>query len=188
MTERPDQQGSESQGPAGREVVLDAGSLPENGAPHAAYVNLVHRIRKAVVIAMAVFGVGFVICTRREHYLTYILGEREAGIWTWGRWAFGIGVLACLVSPVAFIVEELARPAKPKPVALRPLFARSLLIMIAVLAVCLSTALACGPWQAFGAVIGTILSFAAVREHHMVRAILAVLAAIVLGLTLLGIM
>lgn len=186
MAEHPDQQASEPLELAGCEVTSSADRVPETGVPHAAYVRVVHRARKAVVLALVVFGTAFTICVRREHYLTDILGEREAVIWAWGRWAFGIGVLACFASPLAFIIEELARPAKPRPVTLRPLLVRSLLIAIAVFAVGLSTALAFGRWQAFGSVIGTVLLLAAVRERHLNRVILAVLAAIVLGLTLWG--
>ena len=66
------------------------------------------------------------------------------------------------------------------------MFVRSLFILVTVVAICLSMTFAYGPWQAIGAVIGTFLVLAAVREHRIVRVVLAILAAIMLGLTLLG--
>ena len=185
MADHPDQQGFKPQGPAGRDVVPTAGPVPETCAPHAAYLRTVDCARKAVAIAMVIFGVGFGICVRRDDYLTGT-SRQEPGIWAWGGKALGIGVLACLVAVLALIVEQLARPTDPKRIALRSLLIRALLITIAVVALCFSMALAYGAWHAIGAVIGTFFLLAAVRQHDTPRAILAVLAAIVLGLTLWG--
>ena len=76
----------------------------------------------------------------------------------------GIGALACLTATLALIVEYLARPAKPSPFTLRSLFARSLFILIIVVAIWLLTAFAYGPWQAIGAVVGLL----ARNEHPLV--------------------
>jgi hypothetical protein len=185
MAEHSDKNNFGPQEPAGCEVVPEAGPALETPAPHSTYLKLIDTARKTVAVAMAVCGVGLVICVNREDYLRLTL-RRESGIWTWGCWVFGIGVLACLTATLALIVEYLARPAKPRLFTLRSLFVRSLLIVIAVVAVCLSMAFAYGPWQAIGAVIGTFLVLAAAREHRIVRVVLAILAAIMLGLTLLG--
>jgi hypothetical protein len=148
-------------------------------------LKLIDTARKSVAIAMAVFGAGFAICTRRDDYLTGTL-RWEPGIWAWGKWVLGIGVLTCLIATFALIVEYMARPAAPKPITLRSLFIRSLFILIAVVLISFSMTFAYGPPQAIGAVIGAFLLLAAWREQTEWRVVLAVLAAMVFGLTLWG--
>ncbi len=63
---------------------------------------------------------------------------------------------------------------------------RLLFILIIAVVVCLSMATAYGPWQAIGAVMSIFLVLAAVRKHRIARVVLAILAAMMLGLTLLG--
>jgi hypothetical protein len=128
--------------------------------------------RKAVAIAMAVFGVGFVVCIHLVNC-------------PWAMRAFAIGVYACLIATLALIVEPLARPANSTPFSLRSLCVRSLLILLTVVAVGLTMAALFGPGQAIGAVVGIFLLLAAVREHNGLRIFLAVLAAIVFSWTLL---
>jgi hypothetical protein len=185
MTERSDENSFEAQEPAGHEAVPKIGLTLETPVPHVAYLKLIDSAKKAVAIAMAVCGVGLVICVNRDDYLRLTL-RRESGIWAWGCWVFGIGVLVFLTVTLALIVEHLARPAKPKPFTLRSMLIRSLFILIIAVAVCFSMASAYGPWQASGAVIGTFLVLAAAREHRMARVVLAILVTIMLGLTLLG--
>jgi hypothetical protein len=141
--------------------------------------------RKVVAIAMAVCAVGLVVCIRQDDYLTRTL-RYEPGIWRWGIGVFGSGVAACLIATLAFIVEHLARPTAPTVLTLRSLFVRLLIILMIIVAVGLSMAALFGYAQGAGAVIGTVLLLAALRERRMARTILAALAAIVLGLTLLS--
>jgi hypothetical protein len=112
--------------------------------------------------------------------------RQEPGIWAWGGQSLGIGVLACLVATFALIVEQLARPTDPKRIALRSLLVRAVLVLITVVGLGLSMAFAYGAWQAIGAVMGAFLLLAAVRQHDTPRAMLGVLAAIMLGGTLWG--
>jgi hypothetical protein len=149
------------------------------------YADRIDVVRKAIAIAMAVCGVGLVVCIQRDDYLTGTL-RYEPGIWRLGMWAFGSGVAACLIATLASVVEYLARPTAPTAFTLRSLFARSMIILVVLAAIGVSMAVFFGFPQGVGAVIGTILLLAALRERSMARAILAVLAAIVLGPTLLS--
>jgi hypothetical protein len=81
---------------------------------------------------------------------------------------------------------HLAGPTKPTRFALRSILVRSLLIVVIVGTIGLSMAIVYGPGQAIGAVVGAFLLLAAMRERYIVRALLVILAAVVLGLTLLG--
>jgi hypothetical protein len=185
MAEHVDEGDIESPEPVGREVLREGGLALKTPIPNVAYLKLVDNVRKAVAIAMAVFGAGYVVCANRNE-LEFTRETRESGIWAWGAWVFGIAVLACSIATLALVVEYLARPATERPFSLRSFFVRALFIVIVVVAICVAMALLYGPGQAIGAVIGTFLLLAAIREHHTKRAILAFLAAIVLGLTLLG--
>jgi len=185
MAEHSGENNFEPQKPAGREAESKARAALKTPTPHGAYLKLINSTRKAVAIAMAVCGVGLVICINRDDYLRLTL-RRESGIWAWGCWGFGIGVLICLTVAIALIVEHLARPAKPMPFTLRSVFVRSLLLLVAVISIGLFMTLAYGAGQAIGALIGVFLTLAAVREQNIARVVLAVLAAIILGLTLLG--
>lgn len=163
-------------------MVPKTGLALETSAPHSAYLKLIDAARKAVAVAMAVCGAGFVICANLDpgHGTDFGPRTRLLGI------GFVIGVYACLIAVLVLIVEHLARPAKPTPFMLRSVFVRASFILIAVVAICVLMATVYGHGQAIGAVAGTFLVLAAVREHYVVRAVLAVLAAIVIGLTLLG--
>jgi hypothetical protein len=165
------------QGPAAR--------APEASQSNAAYLELVDRARKFVAISMVICGPGFAICNSQFDYVFRTL-RREPGIWLWGCRVFGIGVLACLIATFALIVEYLARPAAPKSFTLRSVIVRSFLILIMAVAVCYAMNAGFGPEQATGTVVGILLGLAAARERRIVRAVLAVLAVIVIGLTFLG--
>jgi hypothetical protein len=106
----------------------------ETPAPHAAYLKLIDNARKVVAIAMAVCGIGLVVCVNRDDFLRLTL-RRESEVWAWGCWVFGAGILVCLVGTFALIVEYLARPAKPTPFALRLAFVRALLTSVVVVAI-----------------------------------------------------
>ncbi len=165
-------------------MVASLGSTVETPKSYATYLKLIDNAKKAVAIGMVVCGPGFALCVNRDDYLRLTL-KQGSGMWAWGASVFGVGVLACLVATLGFVVEYLARPA-PTRFTLGSVFIRSLLILVAVVAVCLGMVLGYGVAQGIGAAIGTFLVLAAVREHRISRAILAVLAAIVMGWTLLG--
>jgi len=184
MAEQSDDRGLGPQEPSGREAVGSLGSTLETPKSYATYLKLIGNAKKAVAISVVVCGPGFAFCANRDEYLRLTL-RQESGLWWWGAGAFGIGVLVCLVASVALVAEYLARPA-PTRFALRSVLIRSLLILVAVAAVCFGMVFAYGAAQGIGAVIGVVLGLAAVREHHISRAVLAVLAAIVVGWTLLG--
>ncbi len=82
--------------------------------------------------------------------------------------------------------EPAGRGAVLVPFTLRSMLIRLLFILIIAVVVCLSMATAYGPWQAIGAVMSIFLVLAAVRKHRIARVVLAILAAMMLGLTLLG--
>jgi hypothetical protein len=182
MAEHPGAKNFEPQGSVGHEVVPEAGPSLDMPESQSAYLKFIDNARKAVAIAMGVFGAGFVICANLDPGDGTDFGPRTRSFGT----GFAIGVYACLIVVLAFIVEHLARPAKPTPFTLRSLFVRSLFILITVVAIYYAMTIAYGPWQAIGAVVGTILLLAAVRENYITRIISAFLAVIVLGLTLLG--
>lgn len=185
MADQPDPPGCEPQAPPAPDAVLLADPVPKPCTPQAEYLKAIDRARKAVAITMAVFGLGFGICSIRHEHLMQA-AWREPGIWASGAKAFGIGVLACFAAVFALVLEHLARPAEPKPFALRSLFARFLLIVMAVVATCTAMAFAYGPFQAVSAVIGFLLLVAAVRERDELRIVLGALAAIMLGMTVLS--
>ncbi len=107
-------------------------------------------------------------------------------MWAWATWAFFIGLYVCLIATLGLVIEHLARPAKAKLFALRSLLVRFVLILAATVAIYLTMDAEYGPPQAIGAAIGTFLLLGAVRQHDTPRAILGVLAAIMLGWTLWG--
>jgi hypothetical protein len=162
----------------------DTSLASETPEPHSAYLKFIANARKGVAITMAVFGAGFVVCVNVvDSGLTW---RKDTGIWALGIPVCEIGILVCLVVTLAFIIEHLARPVRPTPFTLRSVLVRSLLILLTVGAICLAMASAYGFWQATGAVVGTFLLLAAVREHGSARATRAFLAAIVVTLTVMG--
>jgi hypothetical protein len=163
----------------------DAGPASGTPEPHGAYVRFIDNARKAVAIAMAVCGAGFVLCVNRDDFLRATL-RRDSGIWGWGMPVFGIGVLFCLLATLAFIVEHLARPVRPTSFTLRSVLVRSLFIFLTVGAICLTMAVAYGSWQATGAVVVAFLVLAGVRQRDSARDICAFLATIALVLTIWG--
>jgi hypothetical protein len=182
MAEHPSPSSFEPHESEGPEAVPESG--PVLDAP-STYLKFIDNTRKAVVIAMAVCGAGLVICVHREDYLVETL-RRKPGIWTFGMWVFLIGVYTCLIATLALIVEHLARPAKATSFFLRSLFVRSLFILTTVVAIYLLMDTAYGPGQAIGAVISIFLLLAAMRAHNTACTVLAILAAIMLGLTLMS--
>jgi MFS family permease len=163
-------------------------STPAALRSYAKYLKLIDKAKKAVAIGVAVCGLSFVLCVNlcvdRDDRLGRTLIE-ESGLWRWGVRAFGIGVLACLVATLALVAEYLARPA-PTRFALRSVLVRSLLILVAVAAVCLAMVFARGLAPGVGAAIGTVLVLAAVRERGISRAVLAIIAAVVIAWALLS--
>jgi hypothetical protein len=149
------------------------------------YAHRIDVTRKAVAIAMAVCGVGAVICIRRDDYLTGVL-RYEPGIWRLGAKLFVCGIGACLIATVAFVIEYLARPTVLSPFPVRTFLVRVAIIVTVVGVGTVLTGIAFGPAQGFGAMIGTFLLLAACREQHDIRTLLIVLAITVLGLTLLS--
>jgi hypothetical protein len=147
------------------------------------YVDRIDMARKAVVAAMAVCGVGAVVCIRQDDYLTGTL-RYEPGMWRWGAWTFGIGVCACFVATFVLVIEYLARSAASDPVVSRPFLARLSALLLIVVAVGVLMTLGFGWAQGVGGVVGGILLLAALRERRGVRMLLAVLSSIVFGLTL----
>jgi hypothetical protein len=147
------------------------------------YAARIDTARKAVAIAMAVCGIGAVVCIRQDDYLAGTL-RYEPGIWRLGVWMFGAGVYACLVATSALVVEHLARPSVLCPFALRSYLARVSGILVAIITVGVSTTLAFGWSQGVGGVIGTILLLAALRERGSLRRPLAVSGTVVFGLIL----
>jgi hypothetical protein len=170
---------------AGLETVPNADPALRSPGANSSYLKIINNARKVVAILMAVCGIGVVVCVNRDNYLTETL-RREAGIWAWGKWAFGIGVLICLIATLTFIIEYLARPAAPKSITFRSLFIRSMFIIIVIAVVFYSMDIFCGLAQGIGATIGTFLLLAALKKDNPTRAVLAVLAVIVLGPTLLS--
>ncbi len=185
MAENADERCFEPQGSIGPETVPKAGPSLEISKSQAAYLKFINNARKAVAIMMVVCGVAFIIFLKRYDYLCGTL-RRDRGLWMWGTWVFGIGVAACLVAALAFIIEYVVRPVAPKPITLRSLFLRSLLTIITIAAICYSMIFAFGPAQGIGATIGTFLLLAALKKHNKRHYACAILAVIVLGLTLLG--
>jgi hypothetical protein len=185
MAEQREYKSIEPEIPAERDIATETGPTRETSGPPNAYLKAIDTARKAAAVAMAVLGAAFVICVRRDDYLTGTL-RWEPGIWAWGGRIFAIGVYGCLIATLGLLLEYLARPAKPWPFSLRWLFIRALLILITVTAVSLALGFAYGPGQAIGAAVGTFLLLAAMRERRMPRGVLASLAAVVLGLTLWG--
>ena len=185
MAEHADEKSFEPQEPVGPETAPDASPPSEVSESHAAYLKIINNAKKVVAIAIVIFGAGFIICVNRDDYLTETL-RREPGIWAWGIWICGLGVIACLIATLALIVEFLARPISSASFKLRSVFIRSLFIVTASIAICLLVVITFGPWQAVGTMIGTFLLLAALREKNMARVVLAVLAMIALSLTLLS--
>jgi hypothetical protein len=184
MGEPSDYRSLAPQEPPESEAVAGLSSTPEIPRSYATCLKLIDNAKKTVAIGMVVCGLGSVLCTRRDDYLRLTL-RQESGMWAWGATVFGIGVLACIGAALVLVVEYLARPA-PTRFALRLVSVRSLLILVVSVAIYLGMAFGYGVTQGIGAVVGTFLLLAALREHRVARAVLAVLAAIVLVLTLEG--
>jgi hypothetical protein len=185
MAEHADETRVERQGPLPYEAAIQVVPPPATPESNAAYLKVIDNARKAVAVALAVFGAGIVICSRHNVYVVEELKTTE-GIWTWQTGVSAIGVCACLCATLALIIEGLSRPATPRPIAMRSLFLRSLLVSVGVLAISFAMGLAFGPSQGVGAFFGSLLLLAAIRSRDITRASFAVLAAIVLGPTLLS--
>jgi hypothetical protein len=170
---------------AGIEAVPNVDLALESPNPNSSYLKIVNNARKAVAIAMVFCGAGFTICFNYNDYLTETL-RREPGIWAWGAWAFRIGVLLCLVATLALIIEYLARPAAPKSIRFRSFIIQSMFITITIAGICYSMVISYGLAQGIGATIGTFLLLGALKKDNPARAVLAILAVIVLGPTLLS--
>jgi hypothetical protein len=149
------------------------------------YAHRIDVARKAVAIAMVVCSVGVVVCIRRDDYLTGTL-KCEPGIWRSGANVFTYGILACLIATAALVVEYLARRAVLSSFSLQSFFVSASIILAIIVASGVLMTFGFGVAQGVGAVIGTILLLAAMRERREARAVLAVLAAVVLGPTLLS--
>jgi hypothetical protein len=185
MAEQTEENTSASQAAGFPEVAPGPGARTDTPQPHAAYFKFLDYARKTAAIGVVLCGPAWILCVRRDDYLTETL-RRESGVWGWGVWLFGIGVCASLMLTVLLIVEHLARPAAPRCFTLRSVLLRSLLILIAGSGICLWMVVGYGVVQGVGAVLGIILALAAMRTHGTSRAVLAVCAAILLGLTLLS--
>ena len=151
---------------------------------YATYLKIIDNVKKVVAIAMAICGVGFVICARRDDYLRLTL-RQEAGIWRWAGSAFGIGVLTCLVATIALVVEYLARP-RPTRFTLGSLFARSVLVLLVVGAILFGNGLRL--WRCAGNRCGDkhLPDMGCSTGRQISRAILAILAVVMTGWTVLG--
>lgn len=145
------------------------------------YAKWMDKARIVVAVAMAICGVGLVVCVRKDDYLTGML-RLEPGIWQWGVSVFGIGICTCLITTLAIVIEHLARPAELTPSALRSFFFRASIIAAIVVGAGVSAAIVLGPLQGFGTVVGVLLAIGAVRQHREARVLLAVMAALVFGL------
>jgi hypothetical protein len=164
-------------------------STPSNSNPNtthppallAAYLKAINRVRIAAAVAMAVCGFGFVVCVNNDDYLRLTL-RRDSGIWEWGVPVFGTGVYACVIATLLLIVEYFARPTEPARFTLRSVLLRT----FSVAAICLWMVTAYGPGQGIGALVGSLLLLAALRQRRVARAILATMAVIVLSPTLLS--
>lgn len=167
----------------GRELPPES-DLP-SGISQSPYTKFIDITRKIVAAAMAICGVGTVVCVHRDDHLRLTL-RQDSGMWGWGVLVFEIGVLVCLGLTCALVIEHLARPIAPARHFLRSLFIRFMLIVLAVAALCRAMVAGYGAVQGIGAVFGTLVLLAAVRAHRTARVILAIVAAILLGLTLLG--
>lgn len=185
MAGHADENNRELEEAASHEIASKPGPRLETPQPHGVSFKFLDYARQTVAVGMVLCGPAWILCVRRDDYLTRTL-RRESGIWAWGVWLFGIGFCACLTATFVLIIEQLARPAAPTRFTLRSLLLRSLLILIAVSAISLWMVVGYGVLQAVGAVVGTFLSLAAWRSHHTARAVLVVLAVLFLGLTLLS--
>jgi hypothetical protein len=169
----------------GLEGTSDVDAALESPSPNASYLRIVNNVRLAVAILMVICGPIFAYCIRQDDFLRNAL-RRESGIWGSGIWVFGIGVLICMIATFALIIEKLARPVTSKPIRFRPFFVRAMLIAIAVAVIYYSMDVTYGLAQGIGATIGTLLLLGALKNNNPARAVLAVLAVIVLGPTLLS--
>ncbi len=156
---------------------------PDDAAQtHGTYLKLVQIARKAVAIAMAVFGAGLVICTNLDP-------GPQVGPPSWAqRCGLGllVGICGCFAAAVVLIIEHLARPARPKPFTFSSLILRFWLILTAIFAIGDLIAENFGAWQAIGAMAAGFLLLSVVRERGRRRFLSACFAAVMLGLTILG--
>jgi hypothetical protein len=179
MIEHPD---DEKPGPMDS-VAREVGGITEAAKSHALYLRRVDRLRKVVAIGMAVCGLGFVACVNCDDHLRITLRE-SSGLWAWGIWPFGIGVVICLVTTLALVVEYLVRPYLTGPSGPQPFTLRSFVVLLAVVAVCIGMVTAFGVMQAVGTGVSAFLLLASVRERGAARTMLGVMSAIVIALTL----
>jgi hypothetical protein len=187
MSQERAESGVRPEQPVGRETVPAAAPVLESSNSYATYLKWIDRLRKAVPITMAICGLGFVVCVNRDDFLRLTL-RRDSGMWGWGCWVFGIGVLASLAVTLCLVVERLARSAAPAAFTLRSMFVRFVALLLAVVAVYTAMAMLYGHGQAAGAVLATMLVLIAVRVWKDYATCVAVgfLAAVAIGWTLLG--
>jgi hypothetical protein len=141
--------------------------------------------RKAVAIAMALCGVGMVVCVRQDDYLTGTL-RQEPGIWRSCAYAFEIGVAASLVATFALVVEYLARPTASSHLGVGAFLLRLSVVTAVILGAGAAATVGLGFGQGIGTAIGAAFLFAAAREPGVARIVLMLSAAIVFGLIFLA--
>lgn len=134
---------------------------------------------------MALFGVGCIACVIGNGWLKEWLRE-DSELAMWIAWATALGMIACLMATLALIVEWLARPTDPGRFALWSLCLRAVVITASASVLGLSMAHSYGAWQAVGAVIGALLALGAAQHQQPRRAVLGLLAVLLLGWTFYG--
>jgi len=82
---------------------------------HRGYLNRIDNARKAVAIAMAVCGLGYVVCVNYVHENTWRSGYWGPKTWLWAIQAFGAGSVVCLLVVVGLIGESLLRAWNGRP-------------------------------------------------------------------------
>lgn len=81
-----------------------------DSADYRRYLNRLNWVRKAVVVAFAVCGIGYVVCVRNVFQYTSASGFYFGpAAYIWGKWFWGIGLIACLLAVVGLIGESLLR-------------------------------------------------------------------------------
>ena len=162
----------------------DLGATVEISQSYAAHLKFIGNVRKFVPAVAIVCGVGAVACVRAHEHFKQISAQQPDN-WELAAKILLVGVLACLAATLALVVEYVARPA-PTRFTLRALSIRFLLVLLAVVAVGVGMYFGYGAAQGIAGAIGIFLALAAVRERGMVRVVLAILAAMVIGPTLLS--
>jgi hypothetical protein len=149
------------------------------------YAHCTDVARKAVAIAMALCGVGMVICIRQDDYLTGTL-EQQPGIWRWGAYAFEIGVAASLAATFALVVEYLARPTASSRQGVGAFLMRLSVVIAVILGAGAAATAGLGLGQGIGVAIVAAFLVAALRGSGVARIVLMLFAAIVFGLICLA--